>query len=165
MLADFAERLIPIVFRDMLLLENQLPFFVIKEVFNLAFGSYSNVPSFTQLTFHFCERFNTQKMPPDPNLEIKHFVDLVRTFFLPPSHKLPEKGRHFEVEHLCNASQLDKAGVKFKKGTSECLLDLKFTNGVLEIPCLKLHNYSKHIFRNLMALEQEVSIRKSNTRT
>jgi hypothetical protein len=58
---------------DMLLLENQLPFFVIEELYNFAFASRSNYPSFTQLTFEYFAYYNTQKMPPDdPNFKIKH---------------------------------------------------------------------------------------------
>jgi hypothetical protein len=44
--------------------------------------------------------------------------------------------------------------VKFKVGSNKCLFDLKFTNGVLEIPCLTLYDETKSIFRNLIALEQ-----------
>jgi hypothetical protein len=44
--------------------------------------------------------------------------------------------------------------MKFKVSSSNCLFDLKFTNGVLEIPCLKLHNNTESLFRNLLALEQ-----------
>jgi hypothetical protein len=55
---------------------------------------------------------------------------------------------------LYSASQLDEAGVKFKVGSSNCLFDLKFTNGVLEIPCLKLHNNTEYLFQNLIALEK-----------
>jgi len=78
----FTPRMMAIVVKDMWLLENQLPLFVIKEIFNFAFASYSNIPSFAQLTFGFFRGFNTQKMSPDPNLEIMHFLDLLRTFFL-----------------------------------------------------------------------------------
>jgi hypothetical protein len=44
--------------------------------------------------------------------------------------------------------------VKFKVGSSKCLVDLKFTNGVLEIPCLTLYHNPESVFRNLVALEQ-----------
>ncbi|XP_062176235.1 UPF0481 protein At3g47200-like [Alnus glutinosa] len=139
---------------DMSLLENQLPFFVIQELYNLAFESRSNYPSFTQLAFRFFRRYNTQNMSPDLNFEIKHFVDLLRTFFLPQPHRLPQRYRGERVTHLYTASQLHEAGVKFKVSSSECLFDLKFSNGVLEIPCFQLGNPSEIFFRNVMALEQ-----------
>jgi len=150
----FTPRMMTTIVKDMWLLENQLPFFVIKEIFNFAFESYSNFPSFAQLTFGFFTGYNTQKMSPNPNLEIMHFLDLLRTFFLPQSRRLPQRGNDVGVKPLYNASQLHDAGVKFKVGSSKCLFDLKFTNGVLEIPCLKLYNDTESLFGNLVALEQ-----------
>jgi hypothetical protein len=70
-------------------------------------------------------------MSPYPNYKIMHFADLLRTLSLP---------------HLYSASQLDEAGVKFKVGSSECLFDLKFTNGVLKIPCLTLYADTESLF-------------------
>jgi hypothetical protein len=150
----FTSQMITNMVADMWLLENQLPFFVIKEIFNFAFASYSNLPSFAQLTFGFFTSYNTQEMSPDSNLEIIHFLDLLRTFFLPQSYRLPQRGNDVGGEHLYTASQLHVAGVKFKVGSSKCLFDLKFTNGVVEIPCLELYDGSESLFRNLVALEQ-----------
>jgi hypothetical protein len=139
---------------DLLLVENQLPFFVIDGLFNLAFASYSDYPTFTWLAFRFFNCYNTQKMSPNPNLKIMHFVDLLRTFFLPQPDKLPKRNRGQRVEHLYTASQLHEAGVKFKVSSSKCLFDLKFTNGVLEIPCIQLKNFTECFFQNIIALEQ-----------
>ncbi|XP_062176395.1 UPF0481 protein At3g47200-like isoform X1 [Alnus glutinosa] len=148
-------RMIVNIRKDMWLLENQLPFFVIKEIFDLAFASYSDYPSFAQLTFGFFSVYNTQEMSPDSNLEIIHFLDLLRTFFSPQSCTLPQRGNDIiGVKHLHSASKLHDAGVKFKVGVSKCLFNLKFENGVLEIPCLKLYNDTESLFRNLVAWEQ-----------
>jgi hypothetical protein len=146
----FSEQLL----EDMLLLENQLPFFVLEELYNFAFASSSNYPSFTQLTFEFFAFYNPQKMSPHPNLRIMHFVDLIRTFFLPPLERLQEIKRGEKVRHLYSVSQLDEAGVKFKVGSSKCLFDLKFTNGVLEIPCFRVYRDTDSFVRNLVGLEQ-----------
>jgi hypothetical protein len=81
------------------LLENQLPFFIIKEIYNLAFPSRSNYHSFIQLT---CELFeksvrhcfslqNEHHMPIYPNFKIMHFADLLKTFSLPQSKRLEKK--------------------------------------------------------------------------
>jgi hypothetical protein len=83
-----------------------------------------------------------------------HFVDLLSTFCLPQSQRLHERNPGKQVINLYNASQLDEVGVKFKVGSSECVFNLKFTNGVLEIPCLRIDDNIKSIFRNLVALEQ-----------
>jgi hypothetical protein len=139
---------------DMLLLENQFPFFVIEELYNFAFASCPDYPSFTQLTFEFFAYYNSQKMSPHPNLKIMHFIDLLRTFFLPPLERLQEIKRGEKVMHLYNVSKLDEAGVKFKVGSSKCLFDLKITNEVLEIPCFRVYRNTDSFVRNLMALEQ-----------
>jgi hypothetical protein len=122
--------LTPQSMHDISLLENQLLFFIIEELYNLAFPSRSDYPSFTWLAFRFFRRYNTQNMSPDLNLEIEHFVDLLRTFFLPQSHRLPQRNHGERVMHLYTMSQLHEAGVNFKVGLSECLFDFKFANGV-----------------------------------
>jgi hypothetical protein len=140
---------------DMLLLENQLPFFIIKKIYDLAFSSRSDsYPSFNQLTFIFFEKYNSKNMllNPDPNFKIMHFVDLIRTFFLPD--RLPGRSYDARVIYLYSASQLHEAGVRFKVSSSKCLFDLKFTDGVLEIPRLQVDYFTECFFRNVMALEQ-----------
>jgi hypothetical protein len=148
------------VFNDMWLLENQLPFFVMEELYNLAFSTSSNYPaSFTLLTSEFFELYKghgiTFHVPlDDPNLKILHFCDLLRTCFLPPSAMLPERCRMFETRNLHTASQLDETGVEFKEGSSQCFFDLKFEKGELKIPCLNLYASTESLLRNLVALEQ-----------
>jgi hypothetical protein len=159
----FSQRLKAPVLSDIWLLENQLPFFIIEELYNLAFASRSNYPSFTQLA---CEIFedlarsflSLQEEPPMSSysdFEIMHFADLLRTLSLPQSQRLQKRNYDKQVKcNLYSASQLDKAGVELKVSSSECLFDLKFTNGVLEIPCLTLYDETESLFRNLVALEQ-----------
>ncbi|KAF8389091.1 hypothetical protein HHK36_025776 [Tetracentron sinense] len=54
------------------------------------------------------------------------------------------------VECTRNVTELDQTGVQFRVGPkSRCSLDLKFTDGVLEIT-----DYTESFFRNLIALEQ-----------
>ncbi|XP_059435428.1 uncharacterized protein LOC132168455 [Corylus avellana] len=81
-------------------------------------------------------------------------LDLLRTFSLPQPHQLPERIEDNQLTHLYSVSQLYEAGVKFKVSSSKCLLDLKFTKGVLEIPCLTLVKPTESIVRNILAFEQ-----------
>jgi hypothetical protein len=144
----------PQLMDDLLLLENQLPFFIIEKLYELAFSSYSRspYPSFVKLTYDCLKRYNTQTLPTPDLTKIMHFVDLIRTFFLP--NDLPRRSQGNRVRHLYTASQLHEAGVKFEVGLSNCLFDLKFTNGVLEIPRLQVDYSTEYFFRNIMALEQ-----------
>ncbi|XP_041020267.1 putative UPF0481 protein At3g02645 [Juglans microcarpa x Juglans regia] len=88
----------------------------------------------------------------------RHFADITRAFFPPSSRKLrvlPHESNDLPgADHLYSASQLYEAGVKFKVSSSKCLLDLKFTNGTLEIPCINLYNETETIYRNIIAFEQ-----------
>ncbi|XP_041020536.1 UPF0481 protein At3g47200-like [Juglans microcarpa x Juglans regia] len=88
----------------------------------------------------------------------RHFADFARTFFLPSSRKLlvlPDESNDLpSADHLYSASQLYEAGVKFKVSASKCLLDLKFTNGTFEIPCINLDNETETTYRNIIAFEQ-----------
>ncbi|KAF3965423.1 hypothetical protein CMV_010385 [Castanea mollissima] len=115
--------LLDTVFRDLLLLENQLPFFVIEMLFNLAFPYGSNNLSLIQLTFDFFKTLNIYDRTPISiaSEEIKHFTDLLRTFQLPESSKLQYRGPDTTFPKY-SATQLHEAGVKFTKAPTKSQL-------------------------------------------
>jgi len=137
---------------DLILLENQLPFFIIKELFDLVFPSKPGFPSFVLLTFEYFSSYNRQEMPPDPKSEILHFADLLRKFYLPPC--LPT--REFEIiERMYTATQLVEVELKFEADlSSKCLHDLNYKKGVLKIPRFILDDDTEFCVRNILALEQ-----------
>ncbi|XP_030934252.1 UPF0481 protein At3g47200-like [Quercus lobata] len=139
------------VTRELLLLENQLPFFFIKKLYHLALPSRSNSLSLIQLTFDFFKHWNIHNKAPEG--EIKHFTDLLRFFALPPHDKLPQRNRK-TVFPKYSATQLRAAGVKFEVVPNKCLLDLSFKEGVLKIPLLEFDDSTEADVRNIMALEQ-----------
>ena len=141
---------------DLILLENQLPFFVLEELFDLFSPYRSNSFSFIQLTFDFFQYLNVQNIS-HQNVKIEHFTDLIRTFQTPQLICRPEGQTRTEKSTLLySATQLHEAGVKFKMISSPCLdvSTFKFTNGVLEIPCLELYDETESFIRNVMALEE-----------
>ena len=141
---------------DLLLLENQLPFFVIERLFKLSSQFHQNRTTLIKLSLVFFACYKIQEINLTSKLKIEHFTDLLRTFLLPPPSKLepPNKDRKL-IKHLYSATQLREAGVKFKVGSSDCcFLDIKFKKGVLEIPCLVLFHDTEALVRNVMALEQ-----------
>ncbi|XP_030939995.1 UPF0481 protein At3g47200-like [Quercus lobata] len=138
---------------DLLLLENQLPFFVIEKLHHLAFPSLSDYVGLLELSFDYFGYYNIQSIQAHPNFEIEHFTDLLRTFQVPPPEKQPKR-LHQMMKHLYSATQLHEAGVKFEVGTSKCDFDIKFEKGVLKIPSLELMDRTEVITRNIMALEQ-----------
>ncbi|KAG6645292.1 hypothetical protein CIPAW_08G112300 [Carya illinoinensis] len=142
--------------RDLRLLENQLPFFVMDRLFNINASELDllNVPSsFTRLSIGFFSKYNIQGSTPRDDLEIKHFVDMVRTLLLPSSKAELVRDEVGIVGHLYSASQLNDAGVEFKVSYSKSLVDLQFTNGALEIPYLELDTNMEPTLRNVAAFE------------
>ncbi|KAJ7960613.1 hypothetical protein O6P43_021031 [Quillaja saponaria] len=147
-----------IIMIDLLLLENQLPFFVLEKIFERASVSNQNrdFPSLLKFTFCFFAHFNKIGLDPVANggMEIKHITDLLRKFHLPQMEKPPDR-KPSDIEiHLHTATELAGAGVKFKVASSKCLLELKFSNNVLEIPKFVVEDDTDTLFRNLLALEQ-----------
>ncbi|KAM3714909.1 hypothetical protein ACJW31_01G368900 [Castanea mollissima] len=141
---------------DLVLLENQIPFFVLKKLFKLVYPGCPNSFSLLHLTFKFFEDFNVQKIPPK-NVKIEHFTDLIRIFQLPQLQSLPQRQTGSEMVTLSySATQLHEAGVKFKVNQTKCLLDITFDSktGVLKMPCLELYDQTETLIRNVMAFEQ-----------
>ncbi|KAK4283642.1 hypothetical protein QN277_000571 [Acacia crassicarpa] len=140
------------IIHDLILLENQLPFFVIEELFNKAFPQYH---SFMELVYEYFGYYNQQELKPNPDVEIKHFTDLLRLFYLQERrcqrNSFTDSGSHFLSY---NARALKEAGIKFEAATSKCLLDLKLSRHILEIPQIVVDDHTEILFRNMIALEQ-----------
>lgn len=142
---------------DLLLFENQLPFFVLDELYKLV--SDEEVP-LIQHALDFFKGFdffngliNEEKKNLSFQVKIKHLTDLLRCFMLPSSFENLPKERDKNVRLSYSAKQLHEAGVKFEKSESKCLYDITFEKGVLKIPCLKLSFSTEVLIRNVMALE------------
>ncbi|XP_042964748.1 UPF0481 protein At3g47200-like [Carya illinoinensis] len=121
---------------DLISLENRLPLFIIKKLYELLpLKSTSIYPtSFLELTFNYYRLVNDQRKRPDypDSEEIRHFLDLMRYFCLPNRQSLPKRCFNIVTE-MYSATQLAEAGLKFKPISSGSLIDLKFNEGVLEI--------------------------------
>ena len=141
------------VMLDLLLFENQLPFFVLKKLHHLAFPSLSDALLFNHIFSYFVEYTNIQFRQPNPNVEIEHITDLLRTFMLPPLKERPKRVTEI-TDLLYSATQLQQAGVKFELGESERSFEIKFEKGVLKIPSLGLMDWTEVVTRNIMALEE-----------
>lgn len=142
------------VFRDMVLIENQLPYFVVKSLVGLLYQRGTD-PAI-QITHHFFSRYldhiDVAKFKPEPD----HFVDVLRSFILPEVPMKLEEITTFKVFNAPEATELLNAGVKFKPAetTSSCFLDIKFANGLLEIPTITVGDYTEPLYRNIIVFEQ-----------
>ncbi|KAL2346745.1 hypothetical protein Fmac_000745 [Flemingia macrophylla] len=144
--------------QDLWLLENQLPFFLLHQLFNISFNRTPNDNLFVLLTVYYFGYYNSYSEGRFiHDINIRHFTDLLRTFHLqhPPQTRPPRTGEGQLVPHLPSASELSEAGVRFKVNKkSKCLLDVLFSGRILKIPQLKVEDRTEILFRNMVALEQ-----------
>ncbi|OVA16784.1 Protein of unknown function DUF247 [Macleaya cordata] len=143
---------------DMILLENQLPFFVLQRLFDLVPVPKQCDQSLLQLAFRFFKIIlpagDEEVLQVKFTREGNHLLDLVRNCYLPSFPRVLAKKNETQ-RSINSAEKLKQSGIKFKKANNtDSLLDVKFAKGTLKIPPLKIHNYTNAILRNLIALEQ-----------
>ncbi|KAH7560526.1 hypothetical protein ACOSP7_017273 [Xanthoceras sorbifolium] len=138
---------------EILSLENQLPLFILEDLFKLAGFSSLNRLTYN-LCFTACEFLSIEENLFEKQFsEAKHFVDLFRLCLLPPNHQLDtHKDSHLEAAP--SITELHQAGIKFKLGSAKHLLDIRFSKGTLEIPKLTIGVMAKHLFKNLQIFER-----------
>lgn len=147
--------ILPFLMRDLLKLENQIPFFVLQDLFDILVpNSGASLASRTLKFFsdHVLERPDSVLKKAN-NLQAKHILDLVRLSFLPSSPERSPSKTHFLVS-IQPAEKLHRAGIQFKtRKNKDSFLDIKFTNGVLRIPPLPMDDIVSSFFLNCVAFE------------
>ncbi|XP_013636352.1 PREDICTED: UPF0481 protein At3g47200-like [Brassica oleracea var. oleracea] len=139
------------VYYDLILLENQLPFFILEKLFN---------PIVTRIWPHLTFRdliiiFFGFQGKIRRSSKFKHFTDLIRCVRVETLPNLDVwKSKSKPIKHMYNADKLDSGGVKFKAVGDELSLCVSFKNGCLKIPCLTVDDSLEMKLRNIMALEQ-----------
>ncbi|XP_010558850.1 PREDICTED: UPF0481 protein At3g47200 [Tarenaya hassleriana] len=172
--------------RDMIMLENQLPLFVLDKLLELQLG----IPNQTGLVAQLAIRFFDPLMPTDEPLtktdrsklesSLKtdktfdpfsdmgglHCLDVFRRSLLrsgpKPEPRLSRRRwshnrrvadkRRQQLVHC--VTELKESGIRFRKRKTDRFWDIRFKNGYLEIPRLLIHDGTKSLFLNLIALEQ-----------
>ncbi|XP_077220155.1 UPF0481 protein At3g47200-like [Tasmannia lanceolata] len=156
-----ARGVLPFLQRDMLMLENQLPFFVLNRFFELTSELDKTSSSMIQLALQFFNLaipgcYNPKKRE-NSERQALHLLDVIRESLLPSQGTTfeccPAKVHHPQLMPHCVVG-LRSCGIKFRKRKSDKFMEIKFHKGVLEIPPLVIHDSTKSIFLNLMAFEQ-----------
>jgi hypothetical protein len=163
------------IYSDLFLLENQLPFFVLERLYDIATGGRDSIALTSLLA-----KYLTVETPQDaatarpPDGEILHLLHLHYHWFLPTeepagggdNRKVGEDEAFDEwlakpMDErlpwlLPSASELEDAGVTFRaKKSPRSLVDVTFRarDGVLEIPAVESYT-NRPVFANLLAYEQ-----------
>ncbi|KDO38060.1 hypothetical protein CISIN_1g035872mg, partial [Citrus sinensis] len=155
--------MLPSIARDMFLLENQLPFFVIWK-----FDSRNK--SFLVMILHFfngilpgkgCRRDIVYQVDVYPINEIKHLVHLIHENWLPSPAGVDAyrnnatNNRYWSF--IGSATEIQEAGIHFRKVEvlkDDSLFDIKFENGVMKMPSLEIGDATETILQNFIAYEQ-----------
>jgi hypothetical protein len=139
--------------RDLILLENQLPFWILDKLYEIATKYIKpDCSSFLKLTSEYLEEYNKKKINPT---YILHFTYLVRLFL---------SSKHPTTIFTTPIIDWNEAGMKFKPMPNECLLDIRawsdgperegIKKGEFHVPTIEIDDHTESVLRNLMALEQ-----------
>jgi hypothetical protein len=141
--------------RDLILLENQLPFFILEKLYKLLPENIKGED--TEFITLACSYFKTHlpsDFPPAATTPL-HFTDLVRSLL---SFARGNGNSVDLIKSFHSATKLRQAGVKFKvKLAYDCLLDVEFRRRLITefyIPQLEINGNTESLFRNLVALEK-----------
>ncbi|KAG6793364.1 hypothetical protein POTOM_002572 [Populus tomentosa] len=138
---------------DLILAENQIPWLVLEHLFRMT-AEPGKTTTLAQLALHFFHNIFSSNPPSivPSNQGPKHLLDLLRNWLVLSSGK--EEDGEMGWEPIPSVTNLVGAGMKLKVGKSRSILDIKFQNGVLEIPPLLIQETTEVIIRNLISYEQ-----------
>lgn len=149
--------LLQFLYHDLILLENQIPWIVLDCLFNLTRGENDRKPLVQLAIEFFANMFSSTPSPVDPNqlAESKHILDLLRNWLVAPIIQQKHRLETSEWQPFPSATEIKDSGIKFKKlEQATSILDIRFRNGVLQIPNLLIQETTETIFRNLISYEQ-----------
>ncbi|KAG2668448.1 hypothetical protein I3760_15G161200 [Carya illinoinensis] len=149
--------------RDLLLLENQLPMFVLKEIFELT--ALMGEATLITLALRFFEPLRPGKDKFDEGMLNKHanggYIHLLALFhstLISGNNIYPQQPAKSDLRlpgkgWVHNAKTLSYAGIKFKK-TSGSILNINLTHKTLNIPTMVIDDSTSPMLKNLIAYEQ-----------
>ncbi|KAK3435511.1 hypothetical protein EUGRSUZ_C00198 [Eucalyptus grandis] len=148
--------------RDLLLLENQLPLFVLNKLYDQTKGLNEHLGLIDIATGYF--NFDLGDSGRNQTLgESKHLLHLMHTCWTSglPNARLQNSKTELDI-FVSTATELKEHGVQLKAARGRHQMDIKFKNGILEIPVLIVEDDTESRFRNLIAYEQHRQCRDIN---
>ncbi|KAM1062125.1 hypothetical protein ACFX14_026393 [Malus domestica] len=149
---EYTSWMLKVLQNDLFLLENQLPWKVLKCLFDLT--KVNDDHSLLALALKFFESSVFNQTPQiKEGVQTKHLLDAVRESLI-SLHK-PQSTERRYWEPIPTVTELLQAGVKFKSKSKvwNNMLDITFKNGVMEIPPIDIESNAESHFRNLIAYE------------
>ncbi|KAH6795099.1 hypothetical protein C2S52_005576 [Perilla frutescens var. hirtella] len=168
--------------RDLILFENQIPFFVLQELFDLIKDTNQESNDLKSLSLKFfCDIFPGETKRDIAEVkswqhEIKHLLHLIHCIWLPSVDQLKEMkekrtassassmirvnikkkkdGKDERWRFISSVAGLREANVEFEKNDELDLFDIRFENGTMRIAPLRIDYGMETFFRNLIAYEQ-----------
>jgi hypothetical protein len=155
--------ILPKIYRDLLLLENQIPIpsCVLKTLHKICIRSPKSLFVITMNFLLSISVIPKSRNMPDP-LEWLHLLDLVRSIFISRRHNKEMAWRtdNGAFGPISCVTKLRRAGIKVNRHMADSFLDVKFKNGVIEMPNINLDNAMCSLLVNCVAFEQSCNISK-----
>ncbi|KAK9279135.1 hypothetical protein L1049_012812 [Liquidambar formosana] len=151
--------LIPILIRDLLKLENQLPFFILEALF---IGSWNDddpktnhIHELALKVFDLAFPRTLETIHQCGHLKGEHLLDLFHLSMLPSKINYQELEEYRPSDQLIQCvTQLRPSGIKFKSRKANSFLDISFQKRVLEIPSITIYDFTSTVLINCVAWEQ-----------
>ncbi|XP_057783601.1 UPF0481 protein At3g47200-like isoform X2 [Salvia miltiorrhiza] len=143
------------ILRDLMLFENQIPMFIVRDLFQLS--NHDN----QEFKYLFWPLFQHRRDVPTVLPEAHHLLGLVHAvkFCSSVQQLLRRIDKPIEMENILSATELRAAGILFKKnpenenGKDPSLLDITFKNKTFCIAKLEMTDEMESWLRNMIAYE------------
>ncbi|KAL1197234.1 hypothetical protein V5N11_011383 [Cardamine amara subsp. amara] len=157
--------IVPSLLTDLLLLENQVPFFLLKTIIKkLRISTDSNRPIDLNNMARIFFDYSLGNANIDLSLEIQynsdepyHLLDFIRRKFIPESSspKKPSHNSNSSPKFILSAKTLYLKGINFQPNIkAKTLVDIKLENNKFHIPRIVLDGSTSLLFFNCVAFEQ-----------
>ncbi|KAK1435096.1 hypothetical protein QVD17_00856 [Tagetes erecta] len=147
----------PFLMRDLIKIENQIPFRVLQKLFDESRPNTRTLQSLILEFFNYVVDRQPEVLKKCENLDGKHLLDFFRKSFINTKNTtlvFPETIDP-SLKLIQPATKLVTAGVKFKAiHQADSFLDIKFQNGLLLIPQINMDDFYSSFLLNCMAFEQ-----------
>ncbi|XP_059653127.1 UPF0481 protein At3g47200-like [Cornus florida] len=158
------DRIKNILGRDLILFENQLPLFILVQLFNMTKHSddHMNDMDIAEIALNFLGR----KLPCSKGIQAStrvsidnfdHLLGLMHHRWSPSFAEMaPNRnvGNQDKLQLIKSTTELERVGIKFRKAVNTSLFDIRFRKKIMKIPSITVNDETECLFRNLIAYEQ-----------